>query len=567
MNSEELKKEFGLLMPSEINGFKRPDESIPNSNDFFLEIPQLISKDPVLYSTMNLIFSVILSNDKLLKQWIDTLQNVVNAQDWREVTDSLKGYMTPELKKKLDGIANGANNYVHPSSHPASMITQDATHRFVTDTEKTTWNAKASTAVVSTTANGLMPKRNGNASYIFTGDGVWKSLAWDLITGKPSTFAPSAHNHDSSYLKRNQTTQNDMNACTVEGIYRFNGTLSNAWTGTSWGTLLVFNNQYNGGSGVSGTFLVQIALPTDGRMWTRQRVNTDGWTNWCKVAYITDNVASATKATQDSRGQQIDTTYIKSITASNATLTLTKGNGSTSTTTVNNVSRAEYSDRVGTNAGYTGSTTGSSLKDGLSQAAIYDNSFPFPYGNLISVKNAGANQIALEWSGTTGAIGGVAVRNARDADLDTWSEWRYLAYTESPAFSGSPTAPTQGTSDNSTKLATTAFVRNLINQFKTDGTLGGIVGGSLTQNGWVKFSNGLILQWGFNQIIYRNITKITLPITFVNPFIALATPYNDDKDVSGNYLAGFAIRNLTNTDFKINQADVGLYASWIAIGY
>lgn len=159
MNSEELKKEFGLLMPSEINGFKRPDESIPSSNDFFLEIPQLISKDPVLYSTMNLIFSVILSNDKLLKQWLDTLQNVVNAQDWREVTDSLKGYMTPELKKKLDGIAMGANNYVHPSSHPASMIAQDATHRFVSDTEKNTWNGKASTSLVSTTANGLMPKK------------------------------------------------------------------------------------------------------------------------------------------------------------------------------------------------------------------------------------------------------------------------------------------------------------------------------------------------------------------------------------------------------------------------
>ena len=201
MNSEELKKEFGLLMPSEINGFKRPDESIPSSNDFFLEIPQLISKDPVLYSTMNLIFSVILSNDKLLKQWLDTLQNVVNAQDWRVVTDSLKGYMTPELKKKLDGIATGANNYVHPSSHPASMITQDATHRFVSDTEKNTWNAKASTSLVSTTANGLMPKRDGSATSIFTGDGVWKSLAWNLITGKPSTFAPSAHNHDGSYLK------------------------------------------------------------------------------------------------------------------------------------------------------------------------------------------------------------------------------------------------------------------------------------------------------------------------------------------------------------------------------
>lgn len=89
-------------------------------------------------------------------------------------------------------------------------------------------------------------------------------------------------------------------------------------------------------------------------------------------------------------------------------------------------------------------------------------------------------------------------------------------------------------------------------------------------NGSLKVDKGLATgfdAWGFNQIIYRNITKITLPITFVNPFIALATPYNDDKDVSGNYLAGFAIRNLTNTDFKINQSDVGLYASWIAIGY
>lgn len=33
--------------------------------------------------------------------------------------------------------------YTHPSSHPASMITQDATHRFATDTEKAAWNAKA----------------------------------------------------------------------------------------------------------------------------------------------------------------------------------------------------------------------------------------------------------------------------------------------------------------------------------------------------------------------------------------------------------------------------------------
>ena len=60
---------------------------------------------------------------------------------------------------------------------------------------------------------------------------------------------------------------------------------------------------------------------------------------------------------------------------------------------------------------------------------------------------------------------------------------------------GAMYSATPATTDNSTRVATTEFVRNLINQFKNDGTLGGIVGGSLTQNGWVKFSNGLILQW------------------------------------------------------------------------
>lgn len=476
MNSEELKKEFGLLMPSEINGFKRPDESISSSNDFFLEIPQLISKDPVLYSTMNLIFSVILSNDKLLKQWHDTLQNVVSAQDWRVVTDSLKGYMTPELKKKLDGIATGANNYVHPSTHPATMITQDATHRFVTDNEKNTWNAKASTAVVSTTANGLMPKRNGNASYIFTGDGVWKSLAWNLITGKPSTFPPSTHNHDSSYLKRDNNNKNDLNSCTVEGIYRFSGTLTGGGTGTSWGTLLVLNNQYNGGSGISGTYLVQLAFPTDNTIRMRQRVNTDAWSSWVTLARTSDNITSATKATQDSRGQQIDTTYIKGVTGSNATLTVTKGNGSTSTVTVNNVANATTANNL-------------VLTDGTLAHIKYGGG---DVDENTAISQNKVNLLIGSWFSTgfrdlcsTGNPIRVAI-NHRNGNIKT---------TGNVIANGAMYSATPATTDNSTRVATTEFVRNLINQFKNDGTLGGIVGGSLTQNGWVKFSNGLILQW------------------------------------------------------------------------
>ena len=48
---------------------------------------------------------------------------------------------------------------------------------------------------------------------------------------------------------------------------------------------------------------------------------------------ISGNSATATKATQDSAGQQINTTYIKGLSVSGKTITYTKGNGTTGTIT------------------------------------------------------------------------------------------------------------------------------------------------------------------------------------------------------------------------------------------
>jgi len=67
----------------------------------------------------------------------------ISANAIPKATGSLDGLMAKEDKSKLDGVAINANNYSHPASHVATLITQDATHRFVTDTEKSTWNGKA----------------------------------------------------------------------------------------------------------------------------------------------------------------------------------------------------------------------------------------------------------------------------------------------------------------------------------------------------------------------------------------------------------------------------------------
>ncbi len=52
---------------------------------------------------------------------------------------STEDYTTTD-KNKLAGIQVGANKYVHPNKHSASIITQSATHRFTTDQEKAYWN-------------------------------------------------------------------------------------------------------------------------------------------------------------------------------------------------------------------------------------------------------------------------------------------------------------------------------------------------------------------------------------------------------------------------------------------
>jgi hypothetical protein len=49
---------------------------------------------------------------------------------------------TDAEEEKLAGIEAGANNYTHPANHPPSIISQDTDNRFVTDSEKGTWNGK-----------------------------------------------------------------------------------------------------------------------------------------------------------------------------------------------------------------------------------------------------------------------------------------------------------------------------------------------------------------------------------------------------------------------------------------
>lgn len=90
----------------------------PTALDTLVEIADALNNDPDFAATMT---------SRLADKVDKVAGKGLSTEDF-----------TAELKAKLEGITG----YTHPDSHPATMITQDATHRFVTDAEKTAWNAK-----------------------------------------------------------------------------------------------------------------------------------------------------------------------------------------------------------------------------------------------------------------------------------------------------------------------------------------------------------------------------------------------------------------------------------------
>lgn len=96
----------------------------------------------------------------------------------------------------------------------------------------------------------------------------------------------------------------------------------------------------------------------------------------------------------------------------------------------------------------------------------------------------------------------------------------------------------------------------------------GIVAANLAQNGYIKFANGLILQWGVYTTGTRNVT-ITLPIaTSVTYAVIAVARTTNSYGCSGSQNCQY-VSNVTNKTFQAGSYDVGNgYAGfwWLSIG-
>lgn len=125
---------------------------------------------------------------------------------------------------------------------------------------------------------------------------------------------------------------------------------------------------------------------------------------------------------------------------------------------------------------------------------------------------------------------------------------------DTKTFSSSPIIPTPATSDNSTKAATTAYVNSILS------SSGGLATWTQGQDGYYKFSNGLIVQWG-----KATTGTVTLPTAFTS-----GTSYSIGAQLEGSGAGANdygQLNSLTSTSFSWVMYSGSSRLFWVAIGY
>ena len=282
-------------------------------------------------------------------------------------------------------------------------------------------------------------------------------------------------------------------------------------------------------------------------------------------------------------------------------------------TTVSMAAVANSATKLANNGNRNDLANGTKAMSGLSVYQCYLNTgYPQQYGNVVSIGGTGDNELFLGWADDSRLL----YRAKRDNESN-WKSWRAIAFTDEinnyaptktgvgasgtwgisitgnantassvawsgvtgkpgtyppsahnhdsayPSVTGTRASGTwginiSGNADSATNADTVDgyHASDLLDKITAANT-GGIVAASLTENGYAKFANGLILQWGSKKGNAKKGEDDWYNCAF--PIAFSAVPTVIDGHSSDN------INNITNTgfDMAITEKRTGRY---IAIG-
>lgn len=216
------------------------------------------------------------------------------------------------------GAANGTANATTTNGNTHINVTDDNTFRSGvvikgTGATSVTSDASGNITVHSTDTDTWRPVQNNLTSTAI--DQSLSAAQGKALNDKFSSYVPTSRTVNGKALSSNITlSAGDVGAAPASHSHSYLPLAGGTMTGP-----IKFNSN-SLPSRDSQDFLVGIDAFDQG-----------GTLKWSSAGNV--KVGSATKATQDSAGQQINTTYIKSLSVSGRTVTYTRGDGTTGTIT------------------------------------------------------------------------------------------------------------------------------------------------------------------------------------------------------------------------------------------
>ena len=238
MTNEERDKLINSILPDTVKGQQRPAENLNPDMPYSTDFPQLINKDPASADVFNLINRQLLSNDKSLNdnkadktyvdkkvadlvngapEQLDTLQELSKAlNNDKDYATTVNNALAEKLGKtekaesaevanyaKAADMANNLRGY--PLATPGGdnpfgkvpVVSTDGVLEIgkCIDFHSKNGDKKDYTARITVNDDGTL-SFSGSIKTNLTGTASSAgSVPWAGVTGKPSTYPPSAHTH------------------------------------------------------------------------------------------------------------------------------------------------------------------------------------------------------------------------------------------------------------------------------------------------------------------------------------------------------------------------------------
>lgn len=282
-------------------------------------------------------------------------------------------------KGKLEKIEEEANHYVHPDKHLSSIITQDSSNRFVTDVminklggieAKAQVNVQSDWNVENPEADSFI--KNKPKSLPAADVSPWAKAntkpvyGWDEITGKPISYKPITHNHTKIQITDMPT---DLSEFSNDSGFLRESDLD--------GSL----NHTHGNKDLLDTIKESLL------------------NNWNKASEHVNSRSNPHATTAEQIGAA-------KVLHAHTNLEV-------------NSLKKHATDLPST------------WPEGIYTTAISNQSYPCTYGNLLTIKQGETvNQLCMELSLQDGGIGGMWIRNKREAGADIFSPFRAFSFND-----------------------------------------------------------------------------------------------------------------------------------------